>query len=131
MPNRTSSSGSSLLIAGLDKLQEVARARITEIETAEGVDATRGDIVTKGAATASADLDRWDLFLVHAQQLREMLAREPKLVPVVDDFISQHYRRLERRQWGTNALFMVGGALAGWLFSSAGSPLTVLHLLVH
>jgi hypothetical protein len=128
MPDRTPAKESSLLIAGLDKLQEVARSRVAELGDVD--DATR-DVISKSASAATADLDRWDLFLAHIQQLREMLEREPKLVPIVDDFIGQRYRRLERRQWGINALFTLGGAILGWIVSAVGSPQAALNALLH
>lgn len=124
----------SLLIAGIDRLIELTQ------EEAKGLEGQLPSGLRSGVRGAAAlgiprPLDDLDLFVARLKQVKEWLQQDPRLLPVVDDYIGGQVRQMEQRQSRQNWLLAVGttlvGAILGWAISPVGTPVTLLHLLGH
>ena len=115
----------SSFLQGIDKLIEVTTE---QLHTLEGQPALR----ERGSAEAMAmNSEDWELFLSRLQQIKDTLRQDRRLLPVVDDFIGRQVRKMEHRQWWSNGILTVIGAILGWLVSAFGSPWAFWRLMGH
>lgn len=146
MPTQNTNTSASPTLGAIDRMLEIARQEAQSLASPAGPakGATEGGLPSgtrgaTGAAPASipADVARkledLDLVTSRLRSIRDWLTQDPRLIPLVDDYIGQQVRAMEVRQSRQNVglavvTTLVGAAL-GWLVSLAGTPQTLLHLL--
>lgn len=121
----------SVMIAGIDRLIELIQeeAKAVDSQMQQGL-----PIVGRGAqAPTPRPLDDLDLFVARLRQLKDWLQQDPRLLPLVDDYIGVQVRAMEKRQTWQNINLAVAttliGVLLGWASSLLGTPASVLHFL--
>lgn len=133
----------SAVLATIAATIAAVREQIADLEASVPAVArsmARGEVATPVALR----LDELEVFLVRLQQIRDLLATDPRLAPIVDDHLGQRMRDIaaeeaarrsagERRSWRANLWLalatMVIGAVLGWLLSGLASP-SLLNALV-
>lgn len=130
----TTNQAPSLMIAGIDRLIELIQE---EANTLQGQLPTVLPGGLRGATVPAIprSLDDLDLIVTRLKQLKEWLQQDPRLLPLVDDFIGGQVQKMEqrlnRRNWWLAVGTTVAGAVLGWLISLLGTPVTLLHLVTH
>jgi hypothetical protein len=133
----TATFASSPLLAGIDRaIQEVeAEARALQ-QQAYGGGAQRG-AAAAGQATdgQGRTLEDLTVFLSRLKQMKEWLEHDERLLPIVDEYIGQRVKAMEKRTNAVNVrlavITTVAGALLGWLTALAQNPATIVHSLFH
>ena len=123
----------SPLLSGLDRALELVEAQIAALDPAGTV--AQGSIRGAPGGEESYRLDDLEVFAQRLKQIKRWLEQDRHLLTVVDDHISQQAHLVAQRQARQNrrlaVLTTVGGAIIGWLLSSAQTPLQVLHSIGH
>jgi hypothetical protein len=138
---------SSPLLADIDRaiarIEAEARTLQAQVPTASPVrgapppaPAAPGAVEKQAVPAQTPSLEDLTVFLSRLKQMKEWLQEDERLLPIVDDHISQHVRAAEKRTNALNlqlaAITTLVGALLGWLLSSVQGPAALLaHILPH
>jgi hypothetical protein len=131
----TNSQTPSLMLAGIDCLIELIQEQAKGLQGQLPAGLPSGEQRGTEAPAIPRPLDDLDLFVARLKQLKEWLQQDPRLLPVVDDYIGGQVYKMEQRQsrrnWWLAVTTTVAGAVLGWAISLLGTPATLVHLLGH
>lgn len=124
----------SPMIAGIDRaialLEERAKA-LSAQEPEELLGRRRG---VPGPEEEPRPLEELDLLIARLQQIKEHLLQEPRLLPLIDEYIGQQVRAGEKRQAVQSRhlaiVTTVAGVALGWLAAGLATPASLWHLLL-
>jgi hypothetical protein len=139
------------LLAGLDEAIAAveAEARTLQQQAARQgpSDGVRGRVPASGAIAAGAPapapaaesqgqtFEDMAVFLSRLKQMKEWLQEDDRMLTIVDNYIGQRVRAMEKRTNAVNLRLAVittaAGAALGWLTSLAQTPAALLHAFIH
>ncbi len=128
----TTTTTASPMLAGLDRAITLIEEQMRQYEKVEAT--VKGSIRGETASDAEAyHFDDLEIFVQRLKQIKMWMEHDRDLLKVVDNHISQHARRIDRKQarrdYTIAAVTTIIGAVLGWLLSAAASPMQVWHLL--
>ncbi len=120
---------SSPLLAGLDRTIALIEAQAREIQQAGAPGAQRGGAGAVAVTPDGKSLEDLTIFLSRLKQIKEWFTQDTRLLPLVDEFIGQRVKAMEKRTNSVNTWIAVAttivGAFLGWLVSALSSPATL------
>ena len=127
---------SSPLIAGIDRTIALIEAEARDLQKESAPSAQRS--AGAGAVTVTPDgksLEDLTVFLARLKQIKEWFTQDTRLLPIVDEYISQRVQAMEKRTNSLNIrlgiITTIGGAILGWLVSALSSPNALWHSFFH
>jgi hypothetical protein len=135
MTREDSSNMISPMISGIDRTIKLLdeQAKMLRVQIPEGV-ITHSRSQSNGDDIAS-QLEELDLFIARLQQVKQVLQQDPRLLPLIDEYIGQQVKAMEKRQSAYNIRLTIiatlAGAILGWLVSALASPIVLWHMFIH
>jgi hypothetical protein len=132
--SQTQQDDKSPLLAGIDRTIALIEAQARELQQSSAPGAQRG--AGAGAVAVTPDgksLEDLTVFLSRLKQIKEWFTQDTRLLPLVDEFIGQRVKGMEKRTNSVNTriaiITTIVGAFLGWLVSALSSPSSIVNAI--